>query len=257
MPYRARHDNLDSHGHRPFVQQRQPSRTCAILAPPPLGLMMSDGRHCVNQTPSSRRRGWQTDVVLSTSCLAPTAPLQVAFCASRHRRHVLRCVSRPREPVYPIASQPRSPRSVHPVIAATRGQRWRARGVKLRDPGGKVHRGQDLPGDVLGLDERDQAERCLATRAHDLDREGSAQEFRPRDVRRSSGWLGRVGGWQWRRDGGGDHLAARGACPPCGPIFPSRCGPRYGASLAGSSALAVMLALGLVMNVSVRRFAYQ
>jgi hypothetical protein len=37
-----------------------------------------------------------------------------------------------------------------------------------------VHRGQDLFGDVLALDERDQAERGLAFLADDLDPERSA-----------------------------------------------------------------------------------
>src|ERR1035437_9223517 len=83
-------------------------------------------------------------------------------------RHVLKGVSRPRGAVYPIASLPRSPRSVHPVIAAAHGPRWRARGVKLWDVGGQVHRGQDLLRDVLGLDECDQAERGLALRAEEF-----------------------------------------------------------------------------------------
>src|SRR5450759_1761785 len=93
-------------------------------------------------------------------------------------RHVLKGVSRPRGAVYPIASLPRSPRSVHPVIAAAHGPRWRARGVKLWDVGGQVHRGQDLLGDVLGLDECDEAERGLALRAEELKPESFPQQLR-------------------------------------------------------------------------------
>ena len=89
------------------------------------------------------------------------APLRGSFRMSGNvredLRHVLKGVSRPRGAVYPIASLPRSPRSVHPVIDAARGPGWRARGVKLRHFRGQVHRGQDLPRDVLGLDEGDQA----------------------------------------------------------------------------------------------------
>jgi len=45
--------------------------------------------------------------------------------------------------------------------------------VKLWDFRGQVHRGQDLLGDVLALDEGDEAERGLALRTENLDPEGS------------------------------------------------------------------------------------
>ena len=47
---------------------------------------------------------------------------------------------------------------------ATGAAKPRGAGVGRVGPsfGGQVHRGQDLPGDVLGLDEGDQAERRLA-----------------------------------------------------------------------------------------------
>jgi hypothetical protein len=55
----------------------------------------------------------------------------------------------------------RRSRSVQPVIAASGVTGWRAqreRGMKRRDHRWQVHRFEDLFGDGLGLDERDEAE---------------------------------------------------------------------------------------------------
>ena len=78
--------------------------------------------------------------------VAASPPVQGAFCASRHRRHVLKGVSRPRDAVYPIATPPASPRSVHPVITAARGPRWRASGMKLGDGRGEAAWGRGWVG---------------------------------------------------------------------------------------------------------------
>src|SRR5450759_5025314 len=103
---------------------------------------------------SESKGGSSFENLLATSrhqvSVAAIPPVWAAFRATRHRRHVLEGVSRPWGAVYPIASLLRSPRSVHPVLAATRGLGWRAGGVKLRDLGGQMHRREDLLGDVLG-----------------------------------------------------------------------------------------------------------
>lgn len=83
--------------------------------------------------------------------------------------------------VYPSTAPPRW-RSVQPVIAASRLVRRRARGAQLRDVNWQVHRGQDFLGEVLGLDEGDQAELGLALGAENFDPERTAQKFGPRNI---------------------------------------------------------------------------
>jgi hypothetical protein len=87
--------------------------------------------------------------------------LRAAFCTvghvREHVRDVLSGVSRPWGAVYPIASLLRSPRSVHPVLAATRGLGWRARWVKLRDFRGQVHGREYLLGDRIRYLDRNSA----------------------------------------------------------------------------------------------------
>jgi hypothetical protein len=53
----------------------------------------------------------------------------------------------------------------------------------------QVHRNQDLLGDVLGLDEGDEAELGLALGANSLKPEGSAEQLCPRDMSGLGGLL--------------------------------------------------------------------
>jgi hypothetical protein len=54
--------------------------------------------------------------------------------------------------------------------------------VKLRDRSGQVHGREDLLGNVLGLDEGDEAQRSVALTALDVDRERPPEKIAPRDV---------------------------------------------------------------------------
>ena len=66
--------------------------------------------------------------------------------------------------------------------------------MKRRDLGWQVHRLENLVGDGLGLDERDEAELALALRADDLEPECLSQQLCPRNVLRLAGRLVRIGG---------------------------------------------------------------
>ena len=118
----------------------------------------------------------------------------------------LRILSGPRGAVYPIAASRRL-QSVEPVtgpIFATRHAR-RARGwagrMQLRGVRWQVYRDRELFGDVLRLDEGDQAERGLARRADNLKAEGSSHPGKPVSLSPDGGhrilrdqWIGREQG---------------------------------------------------------------
>ena len=78
---------------------------------------------------------------------------------------------------YPIASPLGASRSVHLAVSTTRLPGRRACGVKCGDVHRQVHRGQDLFGDVFGLNEGDQAQRGLALRADNLKTERPARRL--------------------------------------------------------------------------------
>jgi hypothetical protein len=61
--------------------------------------------------------------------------------------------------------------------------------MKFRDLRRQVHRLEDLLGDGLGLDERDEAKLGVAFLADDLEPECFSEKFSPRDVRRLTGRL--------------------------------------------------------------------
>jgi hypothetical protein len=101
---------------------------------------------------------------------------------------------------------PRRSPSVRPVVGATRFLGRKACRVERGNRCRHVHRGQDLLGDVLRLDEGDPAERGVALRARDLKPGGSMELLGARDVFRLPGRLVLLGGC-WR-----------GLCVTCSPI---------------------------------------
>jgi len=114
--------------------------------------------------------------------------------------------SRPQGAVYPIAFPPREP-SVQTVIAAGRVAGWRAwtaRGMKLGNLRWQVHRLENLLGNGLRLDERDETELAVAFLADDLEPKCLSQQLCPWNVFRRTGRLVLPGGCgQWL--GGGRH----------------------------------------------------
>ena len=80
--------------------------------------------------------------------------------------------------------------------------------MKLRDVGGQVHGLEDLLGDILGLDERDQAERGLALRAENLKPKNPAQKLGPPNISRGALGLVLLGRRCRRRRGWRHNLAA-------------------------------------------------
>ena len=83
--------------------------------------------------------------------------------------------------------------------------------MKLGHFRGQVHRRENLLGDLLRLDEGDQAQRPLALRAEELEPESFSQQLCPRDVPRFAGWLVLLGGCRRGLRGGRNDLAARGS----------------------------------------------
>jgi hypothetical protein len=142
-------------GDREDREERQGEAPVRCCRTPPLAHKRIDGGISDPRTPFSPHRR-----TLARAWTARQGPFRPSICT-------LRILSEPRGAVYPIAASRRllSVESVvtGPIFAsrhAGRARRWAGR-MQPRGVRRQVHRGQDLFGDVLGLDEGDEAQ--LAT----------------------------------------------------------------------------------------------